>query len=63
MWIIPPVICAMGIVVALLPPADPIDDAEPAFEAVESRLMWMPILLTMATLAVLGVALRAVFVA
>jgi hypothetical protein len=60
-WIVPPVVCAMAIVIAFLPPANPIADEKASFEHGESP--WMPIVLTMATLAMLGFALRAVFVA
>jgi hypothetical protein len=63
MWIVPPLICAIGIVVAFLPPAEPIDDP-PTENPLETSGTWVPMALgTIATLAVLAIALHAVLVA
>ena len=62
MWIVPPLMCVMGIVVACLPPADPIEDVEVEVGSARGT-PWLPILLTSATVVVMiGFALRTVLV-
>lgn len=60
MWIVPPLMCVMGIVVACLPPAEPIEDVEVAVSSVRGT-PWLPIILT-SLVVVIGFALRTVLV-
>lgn len=67
MWIAPPLLCLMGIVVALLPPAEPIEDVHIGVRAdkpPKTNGVRAPMALaTMVTLAVLALALHAVLAA
>jgi hypothetical protein len=66
MWmIVPALLCVVGMIVAFLPPADPLGELEvdPA-RSWEPRAAWLPsALMAVVTVAVLTLALRAVFTA
>jgi hypothetical protein len=61
MWIVPPLICLMGLAVALLPPAYPLEDTAPAAPREPVR-RWLPVVVTSLALLLIGVALRTVLV-
>ena len=64
MWIVPPLVCAIGIVVALLPPVEPIDDPPNTDTSLTTSSTWIPTtLMAIATLAVIVIALNVVLAA
>jgi hypothetical protein len=60
MWIVPPLVCALAIVVALLPPAEPIEDPRGAGNDVETTWPMPTVMVSAITLATVAIALRTV---
>lgn len=61
MWIVPPLVCAIGIVVAFLPPAEPLEDPHDAGNDVETTWASVPTAMVSAmTLATVAIALYTV---